>query len=289
MENQKKIVVGILIVVLIATYVGAKTYAGKIAERKVSRAIRNVANYADVSYEKISVDLLGLNAHINNVTITPVGAKEKTVIDDIVIYDVDDKSKIPSYLHIALRGININVDSLGNDARQLKELGYNEIKANMEWNHEYDTNGKEFYLNSLSSGADKMGTIDLKFHISNINLSSENIISVLMFFPKILIHSAELSYRDDSLVSRLLEMEAKKEGKEVDSIISEITKDIDKEISRAKGELAKEVMEALKKFIKNPDKIAITVSPEEPVPVGSIQRTEDSEELLKLLNVKIRA
>ncbi len=288
MQNKKKIVVGVLIVVLIAVYVGVKTYAGRVAERKVNKAIGKVANYADVSYGKISVDLLGLNTRINDVTITPLGAKEKTVIDDIVIYDVDDKSKIPSYLHIALRGININVDSLENDARQLKELGYNEIKANMEWKHKYDANGKEFYLDSLSSGVDKMGTIDLKFHISNIDLGSDNILSIFLFFPKILIHSAELSYRDDSLVPRLLKRGAKKEDKEVDSIISEITKDIDKEILRANNEFAKEAMEALKKFIKNPDKIVITVSPERPVPVGSIQKTEDSEELLKLLNVKIR-
>lgn len=287
MGNKKKIAFGILIVVLIAVYVGAKAYANNVAEKKVNKAIGKVAYFVDVDYKKVSVDLWGLATHIKGVTISPVGEKETVNIDDIVIYDIDDENSIPLFLHIVFKGINLNVESFRNNTKKLKDLGYDNIKANMELDYKYDVNEKEFFLNTLSNGAEKIGNINLKFHISNIDLSPENIVSILFTFPQILIHSAELSYKDDSLISRVLKIAAKKEDKDVDSIISKIIQDIDNEISSEKDQFTKEAMEAFKKFIKDPNKISISISPKKPVPLGRLQRVDNPKEIIKLLNVKI--
>jgi len=48
-----------------------------------------------------------------------------------------------------------------------------------------------------------MGTINLAFHISNVDLNPDNIMSIMSSFPQILIHYADLSYKDASLVTRL--------------------------------------------------------------------------------------
>jgi len=291
MSNKKKIIGGILIVVLIAVYVGLKTYAGNIAKKRVNKAIGKVANFVDVDYDNVSVDLIGLNPHINGVTISPAGEereKEKILIDDIVVYDIDDEGKIPLYLHVGLNGINANLNSFGNDAKKLKDLGYDNIKANIELDYKYDDKEKEFYLNALSIGAEKMGTINLAFHISNVDLNPDNIMSIMSSFPQILIHYADLSYKDASLVTRLQKKAAKENGEDVDSFINKITKEIDKEISQEKDKFTKQAMEAFKEFIKKPNKILISISPKKPVPIGRMQRVNDPKEIIKLLNVKVR-
>ena len=200
MVNKKKIILVILIVLLISVYVGVKAYAEKVAEKEVDIAIGKVAKFVDIDYEKVSVDPLGLNTHIKSITISPVGQKEKTTIDDIVIFKIDDKEKIPSYLHMSINGINIDIDSLGNEA---KELGYDNIRSNVELDYKYDSKEKDFYLKKLNYGAEKIGTINLSFHISNIDLNPDNFAFLLFSMPQILIHNAELTYSDDSLMPRL--------------------------------------------------------------------------------------
>lgn len=284
MANKKKIILGFLIVLLISLYIGVKAYAEKTAKKEVDIAIGKLNDFANVDYEKVSVDLLGLNAHIKGITILSAGQKEKTTIDDIIIFKIDGKEKIPSYLHISINGINIDIDSLGNEA---KELGYDNIRSNVELDYKYDSKEKEFYLKKLNYGAEKIGTINLSFYISNIDLNPDNFAFLLFSMPQILIHNAELTYNDDSLMPRLLKKAAKKDGKNVESFINKITNKIENEISKTEDKFTKEALTSFNEFVKNPNKISINIYPKDPVPIGRMQMTDDSEEIIKLLNIKV--
>jgi Tol biopolymer transport system component len=82
-------------------------------------------------------------------------------------------------------------------------------------------------------------------------------------------------------------MVAKKERIDINSQIRKLTKEIDKEISKEKDEFTKESLKAIKKFIKKPDEITISISPQKPVPLGRLQRLDDTKEIIKLLNAKV--
>ncbi len=167
MGTRKKIIAGILIVILVAGYIGVKAYVTSAAEERVNRAIAGMAGFVDVDYKKVSVDLFGSTVHIRKVSISPVGEKEKAYINDIAIHDVDHKNKIPLYLHVAMNGIAVDTDSFGDSAKELKALGYDNVNAHMELDYKYDKDEKTFNLNTFRSGAEDMGTVDLKFHVSN--------------------------------------------------------------------------------------------------------------------------
>lgn len=286
MSNKKRFTAVILIVVMVV-YIGIKTYTEKAAAKKVDKAIGTVAGFADVDYGNISIDLLRSNAHIKGVTILPAGEDKKIIIDDIIIYDIDGEDKIPSYLHICFNGIDINIDSFGDSAKELRSLGYDDIKANIELDYKYNDKKKEFNLNSLIISAKKMGNINLDFHMSNIDLNPDNILSVLFRFPQILIHNAELIYKDDSLVARLQQKAAKENSEDLGNYISRITREIDNKTLQEQDKFARQSMEAVKKFIKKPNNISISISPDKPVPIGRIQKVNDPKEIIKLLNVKI--
>jgi hypothetical protein len=287
--RNKKIFVGVLIIILIAVYIGAKTFADYVAKKRVDKVIEKASNYVDLSYKKVSVDLLRLDVHIKGVTLTPVGIPVNTKIDEVVVYDIDYKNNPPRHFHIALNGIDIPVDKSNFGAQEeLKELGYDEIKANIELDYRYNPENKELYLNRLKYGADKVGSLNLKLYISNVDLSSQNPLVILLSLPNILIHSGELYYKDDSFVPRLLKLYSKREGKDVDEIIDNIIKDIETEISKENDHFSKEVIESFSKFIKNPDRITITISPKKPVSIGRIQKS-NPQELPKLLNIKVKS
>ena len=288
MENRKKFIIGILVVfVLIGGYFGTKVYIEKNMEKKVNKTIQKAAYFIDVDYEKVQVDLIGFVVHIKGITISAPGKEQKAKIDDFIIYDIDGKNNFPYYLHIALKGIDMGVENLGDQAERLKELGYENVKANMELDYKYDENNKEIYLNTLSSGAEDLGKINLKFHLGNIDLGSKNIAATFLNFSQVLLHNAELSYADDSFVSRLIESVAKEQGMGVDDFVGMISESIDNEISKEKDEFTKEAMESFKKFVKNPDNISISISPEKPLPIGRLKGKKDPKEIIRLLNAKV--
>ncbi|MCD6185785.1 MAG: hypothetical protein J7K84_08375, partial [Deltaproteobacteria bacterium] len=111
---NKKQITGICIaVVLIAIYIGIKTYASNVAEENVNNAIAKAANFADIDYKKVSIDLPGMDVRISDIFISPVNTTKKIKIDEIIIHDIDGKSDIPAFLSIACNGIALRFKDLG--------------------------------------------------------------------------------------------------------------------------------------------------------------------------------
>jgi len=122
---SKKLITGIgIVMLLVAIYFGIKMYASNVAEGKVDKAIAESANFADIDYKKVSVDLLGMDVTISDIIVSPAGAKKQFKIDEIIIHDFDNKSDIPSFLSITCNGIELNIQDLGEDAKKLRDLGY---------------------------------------------------------------------------------------------------------------------------------------------------------------------
>jgi len=286
--NAKKILIASVCILMIAAgYIGIKGYANKLAEAKLQEAIAAIEFYADISYKKVNVNLFGLNAHINEVIVSPHGSKENIFIDEIVIYEIDNKNEIPTFAHIKLNGLHS--DTSNKDKNFFINLGYaGNIKVNIELDYVYRKNERAFYCDRFSYGADRIGTLNLKYHISNLDLDSDNILFLDSPFPNILIHNAKISFQNESLVERFMQMKAKEEGKEAVRLMQEIAEMIDEEISRTNDAFYQETLHILKEFIKDPDKIDVELAPETPISLDRILETKNLREAVKLLNAKVK-
>ncbi len=276
-------------IVLIAIVFGVKAYLNRSAQMRVDEKLSRVDGFVDVEYDKARLDLLGWNPHLKNVTVSSVGTNAKTKIDDIIIYKLHETNEVPERLHIALKGIHleVNTDNFGSQAENLKRMGYKAIKGDIHVDYEYDMEKKAFHLNRFRMGADDVGHIHAEFHSSNIDLNPDTIAFLLFSFPAILIHKAELRYEDDSLIPRLQKAVAEQQEKTVDELVAELTEEIDKEIDKTDNRFTQDALKAIRKFVKDPDEIRIIVSPQEPVSLGRIQQT-DREKLPELLNIRIK-
>lgn len=279
----------ISLLIIIAIIFGVKLYLNHSVEKQVEARLSQVEDVVDVKYDKAKLDLLGWNHHLQDVTVSSIGTGAKTKIDDIIIYKIDEENEIPVRLHVAFKGIHleVNAENFGSGAEDLNKMGYKTIKGELQMDYEYDKEKKAFHLNTFRVGADDVGHINAECHISNIDLDPENMAFLLFSFPGILIHNAELRYEDDSLIPRLQKAAADQQGKTVDEVIEELTEEIDKEIDKADNKFTEDALKAVKKFVKDPDKIRIIISPKDPVSLGRIQET-DPQKLPELLNIKIK-
>lgn len=288
---SKKQITGIgIAVVLIAIFIGIKMYAANVAEAKVNEVIAKAANFADIDYKNVSVDLIGMDVRVSDILVSPADAKEKIKIDELVIYDIDDKSDIPSFLSIACNGIELNMDELGEDAKQLRELGYNDkMMVNLNVNYAYDKEKKEIDIKKIGVGADEAGEINVSFHLGNISLELEEIAGLLFTFPQVIFHKAKIEYDDDSLAERLMKLGAQEQQISIEDFKKSLIENVDKEIAKEKDNFTKKALSEIKAFLEDPEKFSISASPEKPYPFGRIMRTDDPKDVIKLLNIQIKS
>ena len=288
---SKKQITGIsIVVVLIAIYFGVKMYASNVAEAKVNEAIAKSANFADIDYKNVSVDLLGMDVRISDILVSPTDAKEKIKIDEIVIYDIDDKSDIPTFLSMTCSGIELNIKNLGEDAEKLMELGYNDkVLVNFTTDYTYSKEKKELNIKKLSIGADEVGKINVSFRLGNISLEQEAIAGLLFSFRQIIFHEAKIEYNDDSLAERLIKLGAKEQQVSAEDFRKTLIKNVETEIAKEKDEFAQKALSEVKEFLADPDEISISASPSKPQPLGRIMRTNDPKDIINLLNIHIKS
>jgi len=231
--------------------------------------------------------LFGLNTHIKGVTIAPVDSENKTIIDQIVVYDVDRKNNFPRHLKITLHGIHI--DRSSGIWEYFQDLGFDdeEIRIDVDLEYVYKTDEKSFYVHRFTYGAPKIGELSLNLRISNIDLDSGSLFLTSSSFLDILIHKAELRYHDYSLVEKFLRMKAKDEGKDTRKYVREILDEMDKTIEESKEAFYKSFLQKFKDFVQNPGVIVIRVEPNEPLPLERLLDIQKLDEAVNLLNISI--
>lgn len=288
---SKKQITGIgIAVVLIAIYMGVKMYAANAAEEKVNEAIAKAANFAYIDYKKVSVDLLGMDVRISDILVSPVNAKEKIKIDEIIIYDIDDKADIPTFLSISCNGIELNIKDLGEEAKVLKELGYDDkMMINLTAEYAYDKEKKELDIKEIGIGVNEAGKISVGFRLGNISIESEEIAGLLFNFRQIIFHEAKIKYEDDSLAERLMKLAAQEQQTNVKDFKKSLIQEVEKEIKKEKDDFTKKALSEIKEFLKDPKEFSISASPSKPHPLGHIMRVDDPRDFIKLLEIKIKS
>ena len=287
---EKKQIAGISIAVLLATvYFGAKMYAANVAEAKVNEAIAKAGKFADIDYDDVAVDLLGMNVRVSNVLVSPADQKEKIKIGEIVIYDIDDKSEVPTRMAIACNGIELNTKDLGEKAEGLIKLGYNDkILVNFSSEYNYDKEKKELDIKKISLGADDAGELIISFSLGNIDINEKDISALPFMAPEFLFKNANIKYVDDSLTNRIIKVSAEEKQTEIIEFKDAIIQNIEKEIASEQDEFTKKALGEIANFFKKPHALSISASPEKPQPIGRIMRVDDPKEVIKLLNVEIK-
>ncbi len=288
---SKKQITGIIIfVVLISIYTGVKMYASNVAEGKVSEAIAKAVNFADIDYKNVSVDLLRMDVRISDILVSPTDSKKKLKIDEIVIHAIDDKADIPTFLSMSCNGIELNMDELGEDAKQLRELGYNDkMMVNLNVDYAYNKEKKEIDINKISIGADEVGDIKISFRLGNISFEPEEIAGLLLTFPQVIFHEAKIEYDDDSLAERLMKLGAKEKKVALEDFKKSLIENVETEIAKEKDNFTKKALSEIKAFLEDPEEFSISASPSKPYPLGRIMRTGDPKDVVKLLNIYIKS
>jgi len=274
----------------IALIVGAQVYASYQATKEVDKAISSVSEFVNIDYKKVNSSLLGGGTKVKDITISPVETGETFRVDEVVVYDYDVTDDIPTRINMAVNGMAVNVADLGQNAAPLKEFGYGEsLSVNFATEYEYEETTQEIRLKKFEVGADEVGDLDMNVYVSNVSLDPAAIASMPFSLFSMVFHEAEITYKDDSLVTRVFDTAAAANGVSVDEFKEEAIASLKADLASGEEGLTEDIVEEMTDFINDPEGFSISINPSEPVPLSTIMTASSTEDMIKLLNVQFKS
>lgn len=254
----------------IALFFAGQAVASQMAAKKVDQLVADAAEFVDVDYQKVQASLLGQGTKVKNVVISPVGSEEQYKVDEIVLYQYDEKEAVPTHLKMAVNGMQIAVADMGENAAVFKELGYEkDIAMNFSADYQYEADDGLVQVKEFKLGADNVGDLAVNFQLANVDLSEAAVAAIPMSLLAMTFQNASIVYQDDSFLEKMFEQAAAAKSVSVAEFKKEAIASLKQDPDMSKA-LSDEQRQEIEKFINSPQKFAISMSPDEPVPLTSL-------------------
>lgn len=274
----------------IAIFFTGQAVASQMAAKKVDQLVADAAEFADVDYQKVQASLLGQGTKVKNVVISPVGSENKYKVDEIVLYQYDEQDTVPTHLKMAVNGMHLAVADMGANAAVFKELGYDkEIAMNFSTDYQYKAKDGLIQVKEFKLGADRVGDLAVNFQLANVDLSQESVAAMPMSLLSMTFQNALITYRDDSFLEKMFEQAAAAKKVSVAEFKKEAIASLKQDPNMIKA-LSEEQRQEIEKFINSPEKFAISMSPDQPVPFTSLMGLANNPSAVtELLSLKFQA
>lgn len=273
----------------IALVIGGQFFASRAAAREVDKAIDSVSEFVNIDYQKVNASLLGRGTRVKGIVVSPIGTSEQYKVDEVVVYNYSAKNDIPTYLNMAVNGMQLSSAALGENAETLKMLGYDKAPAvDLKAEYEYEEDNQSVRLKKFNLGAEDVGDLNVSFHLSNLAWDKSTLESLPLSLIPVQFNDAEIVYKDDSFMQRMFDTRAAANGTSVKQVKQDLIDSLsaDPEMAKMLGETQ---IKEIQKFIDDPDGFTISFSPEQPVPFSNLMGGGGPESMVEQLNVRFKA
>lgn len=281
---------GALALVGVGGYFAADHFANaKLEERAqiFARDMRKVTK--EFRYGAVRADLLSQSIVMTNVEFVTMSG-DRIKAESVSIKDFDWRLRgTPRYADIHVKRADVPSTALTNLARASGQLGalvgvstgpaanaqrlldsagYKRTTSDFFVRYRLDEDTGEFELRDVQLAVSELGEVILNLKLGNVPQRSIRDGAELLSAgtTTTLVH-ASLSFRDRSLVSRLLKAYAADRNISEAEALARVLRDFRAERDRTRDPVEREALEALIRFVESPNEIRVALEPNRPVPL----------------------
>ena len=280
-----------VIAVVIIAIIVFKTITSNIVEAKVDKLLEATPKGV-ITYESASMDIIGLEVCINDVTIKAANGKS-IKIDEIVINDIDTDNDIPQYMDIEINDIEGDLETLKldrNSAKLIDMLELKELVSDIAFKYSFDKEENILEIDDVSFKVEDLGKLAFEVELHGVQSLSGLGMQMMMAPQNLKIASASIeydNYADKELISAMV---AVSNGLSYDESKAKSLQKLSRTIEELKDEdddIASELAEMIHDFYEDPKSFEISISPENAVSIREITGTQSAKEAKELLNFKV--
>ncbi|MGL1932570.1 MAG: hypothetical protein OCC45_12565 [Desulfotalea sp.] len=291
--------------------VGSQFYVNKEAKKQADAMIAEIGPEAKVTYSEVKGDIIDRGLTIKDLKISPIDDLSTTItIDNLSLTGYDPTSTFQSNMCLKANGITFPLAPIYKEDKTFEDLNFGEkIEGSMSSCYKIDLKGKKFEVKEYSIAAKKVGAIKFSMTLDNLdfglrendfkNKSDGELIEqiakqaendpmmVFRIAMSIALQKAELNYIDDGLTEAVMKAVAKDKQQEVLQVKSELINLLSISLA-GEQKTTVELREILSELIMGQsDSITLTAKPNEAVNLNAMQRAQNFDDAVKILELKV--
>lgn len=294
---SKGLIVGALALVVTAggAYAAADYFANsKLQDRAevFARDMRKVTR--EFRYGSVSASIIGHSIEMRNVEFVTLDG-DRIKAESVMVKDFDWRNRgTPRYADIFVtradvpstaltnlarasgqlaKIIGVSTGPAGDAQRLLDRAGYRRTTSDFQIKYRFDEDAQELEIRDVQLEIADLGTVVFNLKLGNVPRGGVRDGVDLLSATQVTLAHASLSFRDRSLVSRLLKAYSADRGISEAEALQRVLRDLRAERQRTRDSVEREGLDALIRFVEHPGEIRLAMEPERPVPLlGTVTR-----------------
>jgi hypothetical protein len=291
---KKILMVGIGLTVIIAAgfFAGLQYFLRSQTKQEIYKQVEENSYVENLEYENLKVGFWGNRVYLNNISIKVRGVKEIIRARKLTVFNMKTDNHHLLGLNVEIKGVNIPLKSMLSDEiyQALNMVNEDEWLSNIGWFYQYDPDHKILIMENIKIIAPELATIEASIKLLNIDPStilSNNLVGLLSQAVFMSLSQANVAYNDHSLLRKIQSVQNDSTASALPSSFEVISENVKQMLQKETDEKTRRVLESFLKFLDNPEKLNITLSPEKPIPLGRLLWVRHPKEAVELLNMEI--
>jgi hypothetical protein len=204
---------------------------------------------------------------------------KKLTIEQLEIRKFDwDNPKQPMAVDLSIRKLVVPPESLG---KETADLGLTSLTINADFDYAFDDAKKSFEIAGIFVDIAELGELRLKLKLVGLSLAElqkatsgdkapgdkKEADAGMKLLAKVNITGASLSFKDKSLVERLIRADAKKKNLTEAAAKAKLLEDLAEQRKKAEDDATRELLDVAAKFLTQPGTIEVVANPAQPANV----------------------
>lgn len=286
-----------------AAYLAAEYFANDTLRERAEIFAQHMRKHThDFRYGSVAASALSQSIVMRDVSIEVAGG-ERINVESLTIKNFDwrnggrphhaefvfARADLPSRL--IAEYVRLPMASRDETQRVLDRAGYGRTVGDVHVAYRFDQETQDFELKDSRVDIPGLGTFTLNLKLGNVSTIELDNPAVLMGLAlQVTLKTASFSFRDRSLVSRVVKAYALERGLGEAEAHARLLQDLRAERDRQYDPLQRDFIEALARFVERPSELGIHLDPPAPFPLLSLFLTgSDSAQLKQRLGLSIAA
>lgn len=274
-------------VLVIAAIVAAALYFGLMwyVDSQVGSGIRRAAEArgASIVWDGLDVDIMERTVALSGVRVH--WQKEDYAAERVEFKRLDHASRPPQFAHVIVTGADVPVTPELFDwvTPVLSGMGMERVRGDMALDYAFDTGDNSLHIRRLDADIEEIGALTMSGRLHNLDphdLSAERLVG-LQF------GETSLTFTDAGLLDRLSTLLVPgPEAERREQFAATLTL-LARGAEANEHPISAETYDALGRFVRDGGTLALTATPDEPVPWLYMYMGNSPERMLRLLDLTI--
>jgi hypothetical protein len=222
-----------------------------------------------------TVRLSGIDFDVpNEASTAPVPENIKFSVREIEVTADNPLNGVPTNVRVGVQGLRMAIpaDTKEEGLKELAGLGYRNLDFSWLTAATWNESGNELVLRESSFSGAQMGSTTLRGTIGGVTkdvFNADSVVALVALFGAT-VKNAQITIENGGLFERLLEQEAKKQGKSADDLRKEFGMAAAVAVPAMLGNSgqAKAIGQAVARFVAKPGKLTISARTKDPAGLG---------------------